>query len=61
MSVFRFGLVGPKFQPKELSKKRIFFLFWMKGKMVKIPLLVKRKKDLKEETLFEENLFFVWL
>jgi len=26
MSVFRFGLVGPKFQPKELSKNYLIVL-----------------------------------
>jgi len=55
MSVFRFGSVGPKFQPKELSKN-YFNSFEWKGKWLKFHYFLK-KKDLKEETLLKWTYF----
>jgi len=47
MSVFRYGSVGPNFQPNLLSERAlmvIYFIVWAcgkKGKMVNIPLLLE--------------------
>ena len=40
MSVFRYGLVGPNFQPNLLSETKCKKFCLKKGKMVNIPLLL---------------------